>query len=220
MLRVYLAENVGPREWDLTGLVNTLKVKFGILIAASTIESEDRETISLALRDIVLKVYQDREKSVGANMLRNLERMAFLQILDSKWKDHLYAMDTLREGISLRAYGQRDPLIEYRREAFAMFSEMVTAIEEDSVEAIFKLGLAEPREVRGVFSTVSQEYLHPEVSRFAPPKEESAISQPHGFGPARPVSKPPVQRPPAEKVGRNDPCPCGSGKKYKKCCGR
>jgi preprotein translocase subunit SecA len=221
LLRVYLAENVGPREWDLTGLINALKLKFGILIAASTIEAEDRETIALALQDIVLKVYQEREKSVGANMLRNLERMAFLQILDSKWKDHLYAMDSLREGISLRAYGQRDPLIEYRREAFEMFSAMVAAIEEDAVEAIFKLGLAEPREVRGVFSAVSQEYLHPEVSRFAPPpKEEPTIAQPHGLTPPRPVSPPPVQRAAADKVGRNDPCPCGSGKKYKKCCGR
>jgi preprotein translocase subunit SecA len=221
-LRVYLAENVGPREWDLTGLVNALKLKFGILISASTIESEDKQTISSVLQDIVLKVYTEKEKAVGENTLRNLERMAFLQMLDSKWKDHLYAMDNLREGISLRAYGQRDPLIEYRREAFAMFSAMVEAIEEDSVEALFKLGLAEPGEVRGVFSAVSQQYLHPEASRFAPPPPaaEPAISQPHGFGPPRPVSKPPVQQASSEKVGRNDPCPCGSGKKYKKCCGR
>jgi preprotein translocase subunit SecA len=220
MLRIYLAENVGPREWNLAGLINALKLKFGILISASTLESEDRQTISSVLQDIVLKIYVEKEKSVGANLLRNLERMAFLQILDSKWKDHLYTMDNLREGISLRAYGQRDPLIEYRREAFDMFSTMVGSIEEDSVEAIFKLGLAEPREVRGVFSAVSQEYLHPEVSRFALPEEEPAISQPHGFGPTRPVSRPPVQQTSTEKVGRNDPCPCGSGKKYKKCCGR
>ncbi len=220
LLRVYLPENVGSREWDLVGLLNALKLRFGIILPEAVLGSEDKQVISSALQDIVQKVYADKEKSVGENLLRNLERMAFLQILDSKWKDHLYAMDNLREGISLRAYGQRDPLIEYRREAFEMFSAMVAAIEEDSVEAIFKLGLAEPREVRGVFSAVSQEYLHPEVSRFAPPAEEPVISQPHGFGPARPVTKPPVQHTAAEKVGRNDPCPCGSGKKYKKCCGR
>jgi preprotein translocase subunit SecA len=219
MLRVYLPENVGSREWDLAGLLNALKLRFGIMIPEAVLGSEDKQVISSALQDIVQKVYADKEKSVGENLLRNLERMAFLQMLDSKWKDHLYAMDNLREGISLRAYGQRDPLIEYRREAFEMFSTMVAAIEEDSVEAIFKLGLAEPGEVRGVFSAVSREYLHPEVSRFAPPREEPAISQPHGFGPARPVTKPPVRQTTTEKVGRNDPCPCGSGKKYKKCCG-
>lgn len=195
-------------------------MKLGIEISFPSFESNDKQAISSTLQEIVFKVYADKEKAVGENLLRNLERMAFLQILDSKWKDHLYAMDALREGISLRAYGQRDPLIEYRREAFEMFSAMVAAIEEDSVEAIFKLGLAEPREVRGVFSVASQQYLHPEASRFAPPAEEPTISQPHGFGPSQPVSKPPVQQISSEKVGRNDPCPCGSGKKYKKCCGR
>jgi len=202
-------------------LLNVLKLRFGIVIPEVDLGSLDRQAISSALQDIVFKVYADKEKAVGENLLRNLERMAFLQILDSKWKDHLYAMDALREGISLRAYGQRDPLIEYRREAFDMFSAMVAAIEEDSVEAIFKLGLAEPREVRGVFSAVSQEYLHPEASRFVPPPtEESAGAGPRGFSPAWPAAKPPVQQAATEKVGRNDPCPCGSGKKYKKCCGR
>jgi len=222
MVKTHLADNVGPQEWDLAGLANTLKLKFGIVIAASTIELEDKQAIASTLHDIARKVYAEKEKAVGETMLRNLERMAFLQILDSKWKDHLYAMDSLREGISLRAYGQRDPLIEYRREAFAMFSIMVEAIEEDSVETIFKLGMAEPKQIKGVFRTASQQYLHPEASRFAPPAptEESAVSQPHGFSPPRPVSKPPVQQASSEKVGRNDPCPCGSGRKYKKCCGR
>jgi preprotein translocase subunit SecA len=142
--------------------------------------------------------------------------MVFLQIIDAKWKDHLYAMDSLREGIGLRAYGQRDPLVEYKREAFEMFSQMVASIEEEALEAIFKLQAAQPERFRGVFSSVHQELFHPEIDgmhaaqaahagQSAPDPQEEAVK---------------TVRLDHPKVGRNDPCPCGSGKKYKKCCGQ
>ncbi|MDD5156278.1 MAG: SEC-C metal-binding domain-containing protein, partial [Candidatus Omnitrophica bacterium] len=129
----------------------------------------------------------------------------------------LYAMDGLREGISLRAYGQRDPLIEYKREAFEMFSQMISSIEESAVEAIFKLEPVKPAQFQGVFRSVAQEFLHPEVSKFESPsrtEEYPGIEAPSAKSgvPAQKISQP--------KVGRNDPCPCGSGKKYKKCHGR
>jgi len=118
-------------------------------------------------------------------------------------------MDSLREGIGLRAYGQRDPLVEYKREAFGMFSEMIAGIEDDSTEAIFKLQAKAPERFRGAFSSVSKEFLHPEAEKF---KSSSAgEEEPHNPAPIQ-SSHP--------KVGRNDPCSCGSGKKYKKCCGR
>jgi len=123
-------------------------------------------------------------------------------------------MDNLREGIGLRAYGQRDPLVEYKREAFEMFSQMVSGIEEEAVETVFRLEAARPKEFKGVFTSVSQQLLHRETAQFAEPEPEPAAPLPAS-----------VQSQP--KVGRNDPCPCGkidsaTGRplKYKKCHGR
>jgi preprotein translocase subunit SecA len=165
------------------------------------------------------RVYEEREKSIGLDLMRHLERMVFLQIIDTKWKDHLYAMDSLREGIGLRAYGQRDPLIEYKREAFNMFGQMIASIEEEAVEAVFKLQPIKPERFRGVFSSQTQELLHPEVSKFERPEQELSDDEGvPGVVPSKVTMKPVQLSHP--KVGRNDPCPCGSGKKYKKCCGR
>ena len=153
---------------------------------------------------------------MGEDLLRNLERMVFLQMIDSKWKDHLYAMDSLREGIGLRAYGQRDPLIEYKREAFEMFSQMILGIEEDALEMVFKLEPAKAERFRGVFSSLPQELSHPELNKFQTPQnfempEAGPMVKENKVAGSLPVHQP--------KVGRNDPCPCGSQKKYKKCCG-
>jgi preprotein translocase subunit SecA len=171
------------------------------------------------LLSLLLGVYDKKEKEMTPELMRNLEGMAFLQIIDSKWKDHLYAMDSLREGIGLRAYGQRDPLIEYKREAFGMFSQMIGAIEDEAVETIFKLQPVRQERFRGVFSSLPQELSHPESEKFQAPgpgvpcvREE--VSIPGG------EAKPSPAQTHQPKVGRNDPCPCGSGKKYKKCCGK
>jgi len=126
-------------------------------------------------------------------MMRELERVILLRIVDQKWMDHIDAMDQLRHGIGLRAYGQRDPVIEYKFEGFEMFEEMIKSIQEDSVKFI----------------------LNSRVDREQPLEREKVaepISASHGDEPKKAVSK-------GSKVGSNDPCPCGSGKKYKKCCG-
>jgi preprotein translocase subunit SecA len=169
------------------------------------------------LTDQLLEAYENKEKEIDPQLLRNLERMVFLQIIDSKWKDHLYAMDSLREGIGLRAYGQRDPLIEYKREAFGMFSQMIGAIEEDAVQTIFKLQPAKPDRFQGVFSSVPKEFSHPEADKFQVSSQGENLSE-FGETPKEPAAKPIQSHHP--KVGRNDPCPCGSSKKYKKCCGK
>jgi preprotein translocase subunit SecA len=148
--------------------------------------------------------------------MRHLERMVFLQIIDSKWKEHLYMMDNLREGIGLRAYGQRDPLIEYKREAFSYFEQMVANIEDEAVETIFKLQARQPERLKGVFVSLPQELIHPEAPIPQEPTQENInqVAPPANFHKPSPIQSS------QEKVGRNDPCPCGSGKKYKKCCGR
>ena len=218
ILAVYTSDNLSPQEWDMPGLLNAVKLKFGLEINAAKIQELDRDGIKEELYNAIVSAYEEREKSIGPDLLRHMERMVFLQIIDTKWKDHLYAMDNLREGIGLRAYGQRDPLIEYKREAFDMFGQMIASIEEEVVETIFKLQPVKPEKFKGVFSELAQQFVHPEVARFEKPQEQPSVMRNPRFGLPLSVTPPPAK--PHPQVGRNDPCPCGSGKKYKRCCGR
>ncbi len=214
---------VGSHDMDAGGLANALRLRFGLEIDSAAIEKSGRQEISGDLYQKIVSAYDEKEKLIGSEMMRQLERMVFLQIIDAKWKDHLYAMDTLREGIGLRAYGQRDPLIEYKRESFEMFSEMMNSIEEEAVDIIFKIEPARPSRFRGAFSSVSQQLVHPEMQTFSP----SAAMSGDGNVPAAPERGNLPSPAPHAKVGRNDPCPCGkidpktgNPLKYKKCCGR
>jgi preprotein translocase subunit SecA len=202
---------------DSAGLTSFINLNFGLPLDAQAFNNQTDEAVKEKLIQELNSAYENKEKSIGEEFLRNLERMVFLQIIDSKWKDHLYAMDSLREGIGLRAYGQRDPLIEYKREAFGMFSQMISAIEEDAVQTIYKLEAAKPEKFQGVFSSVPKELSHPELANFpeAPASSDGPESSP--AAPVKQTTKTQTSHQP--KVGRNEPCPCGSGKKYKKCCG-
>jgi len=217
LVSMYFPENSSGSEPDTQGLVTAVKSKFGLELAPDKIDNPPGMNLQEELFTQIAGLYADKEKSIGADLMRHLERMVFLQIIDAKWKDHLYAMDSLREGIGLRAYGQRDPLVEYKREAFGMFTQMVASIEEESVEAIFKLQAAHPERFSGVFSSVHQELTHPEITKLDGPAEQV---NGEGFSGAEDIILPKPVRLLHPKVGRNDPCPCGSGKKYKKCCGR
>jgi preprotein translocase subunit SecA len=218
VIALYTSDNLSPQEWDIAELLSSLRLKFGLELDTSILERKGKAELREYLYQRIVEAYEEKEKSVGQEMMRHLERMVFLQIIDTKWKDHLYAMDNLREGIGLRAYGQRDPLIEYKREAFEMFGQMVNSIEEEAVEAVFRIQAAKPEKFRGVFTSLSQELLHPEGERFEKPQENPLVMRDPRMGPANVVTPP--AKPSQPKVGRNDPCPCGSGKKYKKCCGR
>ena len=167
--------------------------------------------------------YAEKEKSIGAPFLRHLERMILLDVVDSKWKDHLRSMDNLREGIGLRGYGQKDPLVEYKREAYEAFQGMIDSIKEDALSFIFRVqpGLpGTPEKTEPVPAAKPLQFLHPQ----APSTLKSAARpETNTLSMRSPVSAPPAQAPAAsgeEKVGRNDVCPCGSGKKYKKCHGQ
>ena len=159
---------------------------------------------------MALEIYEHKEKDFGEEMMRQLERYAMLRVIDEKWKEHLYDLDQLKTGIGLRAYGQRDPLIEYKKEAFGLFTEMLQRTDEEALELIYKLQIAEKerpsrrepeREMKAVHqSTIGMGYASTQ------PAEEVAPGKP------KPVKV-------GQKIGRNAPCPCGSGKKYKKCCG-
>ncbi|MDD5348176.1 MAG: preprotein translocase subunit SecA, partial [Candidatus Omnitrophica bacterium] len=213
----YAKEGVVPDgDEEVSALVAAAKTRFGIEPDARSLKGKHAEEARQALSGAVVGSYETKEKGVGEEMMRYLERMVFLQIVDSKWKDHLYSMDKLREGIGLRAYGHRDPLIEYKNEAFNYFNQMIDGIEEEALDAILKLAPARPERFRGVF-TARHEELHPDVARPAS-RESLSVQPPEPSGAQRPPAGPIKSDHP--KVGRNDPCPCGSGKKYKKCCGQ
>ena len=165
-----------------------------------------REELCAALNERADKIYAAREKmwKDGGLDIREFERVALLRSVDTRWMDHIDAMDQLREGIGLRAYAQRDPIVEYKLEGFEMFDEMIRLIQEDTTRRLY-------------FTVLNRQAT--ERKQVAQPTQES-----HGEGPRRlsgggaPASKTPVHA--KKKVGRNDPCPCGSGKKYKNCCGK
>jgi len=222
IFNLFLAEN---QELNLAGLIAEMKLNFGLELESAKLEQLNTAQIKEELYNTAAAAYEEKEKSAGQDLMRHLERMVFLQIIDAKWKDHLRAMDELREGIGLRAYGQRDPLIEYKREAFEMFGQMISGIEEEAAQTLFKLQAARPERFRGVFSSVSQELIHrSESGQFEEAKQQAGRLTPgpvqaQGPLPPREEETKPFQST-GPKVGRNDPCPCGSGKKYKRCCGR
>lgn len=218
----YLNEKLRVDEWDFEGFRQYLDSRFAIKTSDVALEEmrvpEIRDTILERMR----KAYEEKEKSMGEQMVRYLERMILLQVIDTRWKDHLYAMDGLREGIGLRAYGQRDPLIEYQHEGYSMFMDMIDRIKEETLEYLFKVrAVKEEKETKEtqVFDFSRQKLVHEEKSQFegvepGPAQEAASYS---GQLPEEKVATYKREEP---KVGRNDPCPCGSGKKYKKCCGK
>src|SRR5262249_20773747 len=165
------------------------------------------------------RAYRAREQEFTAPLMRDLERHLYLYTIDEHWRDHLYELDHLKGGNGLRAHGQRDPLIEYKKEAYELFETLMTEVREDFVQRLFRVQLApeaqraieqQPRAPRHV------QAQHAESQAFAPQRAAAreAAEEP-GERPAARVAAPRVRSGP--RVGRNDPCPCGSGKKYKKC---
>ena len=229
-LDIYCPKGMHEEEWDLAGFASWLRGRFPI-------KTDDVAQLDVSIEDLKQEVvkrcvdaYEQKEKTIGPQTMRELEKIIMLQIIDSKWKDHLYAMDNLREGIGLRAYGQKDPLVEYTNEGFAMFSDMINRIKEETVELIYKVQAFHAERVVGVFETAAAEFKHEEVGQFRGAKPIMPQQEPETFGPTTPrlrrAGPPPYDEKPetfkreAPKVGRNDPCPCGSGKKYKHCCGK
>ncbi|GAB3998897.1 preprotein translocase subunit SecA [Nocardioides marmoraquaticus] len=222
-----------PEEWDLDALWTALGQIYPISLKAAELEREaggrdglDRHTLVADLQADAQKAYDARETQVGAENMRDLERQVLLSVLDRKWREHLYEMDYLREGIGLRAYSQRDPLVEYQREGYDMFNAMKEGIREETVGFLFNVEIqqvddaddvadddeaaehhAEHHHVRAKGIGETQE---PQQLSYSAPSEDGEVEV-HTEGSAAPS--------PYAAAGRNDECPCGSGKKYKKCHG-
>jgi preprotein translocase subunit SecA len=224
----YFSQDINPEDWNWVGFDGWLKQKIGPTLAFEK-ESLVHLSIEAIKEEISSKAkahYDEKERNAGPERMRSLEKMVILHVYDSRWKEHLYAMDILKEGIGLRAYASRDPLIEYQREGYDMFAEMMERIKEDIVELVFRMQFVQEKEFKGVFSSLPQKTEHKEYSSLSKEAAEKiAQTRQQAIGDSAPLAQEvqeeavPAKRE-APKVGRNEPCPCGSGKKYKKCCGQ
>jgi preprotein translocase subunit SecA len=247
----FAAENLRPALWNVKGLEEKIRDQFGLSLTAAGIQPAElsRHELGEAIFEKLKQDYDAKEKILGSETMRYHERMVMLSVIDGLWKEHLLSMDHLKEGISLRGYAQRDPLVEYKRESFDMFEAMMLKFQEDTVRFLFRMQILGPDgEAVTVTPTARREVPKaPPVASAAQPltldaapreiaiptraptttidalekefhrkkQRELAAATRAGAGDA----SQPTQRRTGEKVGRNDPCPCGSGKKYKKCHG-
>jgi preprotein translocase subunit SecA len=222
LLDQHLSNDVEPEEWDIEVFQQAMLRQYGLdsgALKEITWDELNRDEIREEVRKRFLEKYEEKESIIGPELMRTHERIIMLQVVDSQWKDHLYAMDHLKEGIGLRGYGQRDPLIEYKKESFDMFEAMWDRIEEEIVRLLFLLQpVREPRFEPRLAARPSR------LSFNDPTSTPNPFEGPTRVGPRREsqggvdAAVKTVKRT-TEKVGRNAPCPCGSGKKYKKCCG-
>ncbi|MBZ5550082.1 MAG: preprotein translocase subunit SecA [Acidobacteriia bacterium] len=246
MLEQFCPAKAHVDDWDLKGLKDAIFTRFGVDIYAEGVkpESMNRQELGDAIFDKLKGRYDAKEKLIGAEAMRYHERMIMLSVIDAQWKDHLLSMDHLKEGIGLRGYGQHDPLVEYKRESFDMFEEMMQRFQEETVRYLYLMQILERAPDAGAMGGGLDQGAEAGVPSLItggrgggngrPPrpiatsvdeieeafqrkkKRELEQARMAGSGDMQTVQQ--VVRSGA-KVGRNDPCPCGSGKKYKKCCG-
>ena len=188
-------------EIDVAGIIKEFARIFNYKIPEEELKGLNKEEIEDKLISIAEGIYQEKEKIAGRENIARIERMVFLYTLDSLWKDHLLAMDHLRDVIGLRGYGQVDPLNEYKRESFELFTDMIERLKRQVVETLYRI------EVRVEGTEVEEKVKKKKKKRYVEHRGEEA-------------SKVETVRRSGRKIGRNEPCPCGSGKKYKHCCGR
>jgi preprotein translocase subunit SecA len=235
----FAGKQLDIEEWDIPALIREIARVFGVdteTLEGLELDQKSTEEITDTVWGLVKTSYTEKETVVGAELLRRIERDIMLQIVDAQWKDHLYSLDHLKEGIGLRGYGQRDPLVEYKKESYALFQDMKARIEEEMVRYLFWL---RPVIGEGADASAAGAARPPRPTPRRPSPANVTMNHPAAepvpafAGAAR--SSPSRQTPtPARtggddviktvkrdepRVGRNDPCPCGSGKKYKKCHG-
>ena len=199
---VFADEKTPAEEWDLKGIRDAVFKQFNFRLNSfdtETLEDLERDGLTDVIFEAASKVYDQRETAIGSEDFRQLERVVMLQTVDNLWKDHLLSMDHLKEGIGLRGYAQQNPLIVYKKEGFEMFNNMISRVKDETLGILFRIQIEEPKK----------------IDDLRQPKEQK-LAFSGGGGPEKPKT---AQRK-SKKVGRNAPCPCGSGKKYKKCCGR
>jgi preprotein translocase subunit SecA len=254
LVNTYCPREQHPDQWNTTQFLAEVNAQFGVDAKAADADPTalTHDQLADATAEAVVKRYEEKEKQFGADLMRWLERRIILDVVDSQWKDHLLSLDHLKEGIGLRGYAQKDPIVEFKKEAFVLFEDMMGRIDNETIRYLYHIQIQQ-----------GEQPGQPAQPRPAPPRPPSPNAQalPQRTGGAQAAvasaaaraSEPPPQRLPdvarqlerkqqrqqkdlqyqtgaaqaeppkpvraAAKVGRNDPCPCGSGKKYKKCHG-
>jgi len=237
-------EKTHPDTWDLATLKTDILSQFGCRIETSEFASMNRTEIEDAIIERLARKYQEKEDLVGPDIMRQTERMVMLQVIDDQWKDHLLSMDHLKEGIHLRGYGQKDPLVEYKKESFILFQDMMDRIEDETLRYLFFLQVTrgepgldrptpvlpfpeeedeeeeeengQPAEASDQAKRAAQAAIQDVTRKIQRDKEKELAELQFVGGDGSSAKKQVIK---GDKVGRNDPCPCGSGKKYKKCHG-
>jgi len=211
-----------PEEWEIGRLIPYFKT-LNIKIEMDDLESDhqNHELLNNTAQEIAVNAYNAREEHVGSKMLREIERRALLEVVDDEWRDHLHEMDLLKEGVYLRSYANKDPLIEYKKESFLLFEGLIERIQDKVCKKVFTTYLFTAEQMESMRDHLQGASMtHEAIDSFLNAQKQayqSSATMPPEFGEpeikARPITS-------APKVGRNDPCPCGSGKKYKRCCGQ
>jgi preprotein translocase subunit SecA len=234
----FAPRNVHADQWDLEGLNKFLVEQFGLDLEKQGIDAGqlNRQELGDQIFEKLKEVYDAKEKQIGADAMRYHERMIMLSVLDTQWKDHLLNMDHLKEGIGLRGYGQHDPLVEYKRESFDMFEDMMQRSQQDAVRYLFHMQIMDAPAAQAAVAVADESNGDQPQQQLPPPQRRRAstsmddleaqfqrrkkreLEQARMAGSNGNTAPQQVVRGQA-KVGRNDPCPCGSGKKYKKCHG-
>ena len=189
---MFLSEKIHPDEWDYDGLINSFNEIIPIQGLDKVKDVRDLNEVRESLFSTLSQAYAVREQDISPEHMREIEKLVMLRVIDTAWIEQLHNMDSLKEGIGLRGVGGRDPLVEYKIEGYAMFNEMMAGVREEIIKMIFRVQVAEEENVAP---------KRMKVQYGAPQKQERSVSAATSV-----------------KIGRNDPCPCGSGKKYKKCC--
>jgi preprotein translocase subunit SecA len=246
LIEQHLPRNTAPSDWDLTGLAESILKDFGARVEPKSWLEQEPELEEAVLRQRVVEavhaMYDQKVARIGAPIMRHVEKDIMLRTLDQHWRDHLAAMDYLRQGIHLRGYAQKDYRFEYKREAFELFAAMLDRVKFDTVSVLSKIEVRTQEEIDREEEERRQRLMralqaqHAEVqSALSVETEPPAAAEapgaalgrqaPTGAGRAPPLPlQPPAEQPSTfvrseRKVGRNEPCPCGSGKKYKHCHG-
>ncbi len=210
-------------QWDVSNLEKDLEQNFGLPMPVQKWLDDDdglhEEPLREKIVDLIVADYEEKESQAGSEAMRHLEKAVMLKVLDTHWKDHLAAMDHLRQSINLRGYAQKNPKQEYKREAFDMFNSLLDRIRHEVVSIISRIQLRDEEDVEAIEAQRRQQsemqFQHAESSALP---EQGAQVQEQASEEQEKAGAPFVRQQP--KVGRNEPCPCGSGKKYKQCCGK
>ena len=227
----FLPDGTVEEQWDVEGLCKELDSRFGLSLPVRHWLDEDsaaeKEDVSEKIHQRVADLFKEKEDRVGVEIMRRLEKDIMLKVLDNRWKEHLAAMDYLRQGIGLRSYAQKNPKQEYKREAFSMFQQMLEQIKHETVSLISKAELPTLEEIKALEAAQQVpeniEYQHAQADNVLQPQQQPAlgkeqVKQQPALGKEQ-VKRQPFKRT-QKKLGRNEPCYCGSGKKFKHCHGK